>query len=90
MDKKKSFRILWRRFDPIGIYGPGCTFPDNEYNAYADYSYELLKDGIQLKELEEQVRTICHEDIGVETPLFQIEKFSKQLFDFYHLDLSQK
>ncbi len=84
MNKKKSFCILWRNFDPIGIYGPGCTFPDNEYNSYANASYELLKAGMQLKELEEHVKATCHEHMGIETPLFQIQKFSKQLFEFYH------
>lgn len=84
MHKKKSFCILWRSFDPIRVYGPGCTFSDDEYNSYADESYELLKSGIQLKELEEYVKFICHKHIGIHTPIFKIQKFSKQLFKLYH------
>lgn len=48
MNKKdiswKEVRLLWRQFDPIGVYTPDFDWPEDEYDDYVTETQQLLRE----------------------------------------------
>jgi len=72
-----------RRWDPIGVYGPGSTCPDDEYDSYSVPIMSLLDSGAPKERIVEYLRSVCveHMEIGFDRPL--TERIVEELLAFW-------
>ncbi len=66
-DAKGHLKVLdaLRRWDPIGVYGPGSTWPDDEYDMYAPAIIRMLDAGITARDLAQHLKSIAIDMMGL-------------------------
>jgi hypothetical protein len=72
-------KILWREFDPIGVYVPGSEWSDDEYDSYIMPTYELLKKNASSQEIELYILYIAIRHMELEVNRKQIALFVEKL-----------
>ena len=72
-----------RKWDPIGVYGPGSGCPDDEYDAYSGPVVSLLDSGAPKEKIVQYLRSVCVErmEIGFDRP--RAEKIVEELMAFW-------
>ena len=78
--KWDQIRLLWREFDPIGVYGEESDWPEDEYDSYVTETYQLLEDKASERVLLEYLTHACHHEMGVKIPKDDLKKFASKFF----------
>ncbi len=81
----KQIKKLWMKFDPIGVYGHGSEWPDDEYDSYIMPTYELLKKNASDERLKAYVIHVVNEQMELEIDQKLIDIFSLRSFILYPL-----
>ncbi len=63
---KRVARILWKDWDPIGVYNENDEW-DDEYDGYAPSVFNLLTEGRDAHKISNHLTTIASESMGLST-----------------------
>lgn len=78
-----DLKTLWNRFDPIGVYRAGSSWPDDEYEVYIQHMLSLLDQGAGYKELSEYIRHIVNDHMEIDQDEAAISAFVYIVLDWY-------
>ena len=74
-----DIKRLWIEFDPIGVYGPGSDWPDDEYNSYLGLTLELLEHNASFEQIKNEIHSIVHDHMMTSVSSSAIDEFVTKL-----------
>lgn len=78
-----NLKTLWNQFDPLGVYSPGCDWPDDEYEMYIHQTMYLLDQGAGFNELFEYVGHTVKDHMEINKDDQEISAFVHSLLGWY-------
>jgi hypothetical protein len=79
-------RDLWNEFDPIGVFQIDNEWPKDEYDGYVGPTLRLIIEGKGIVEVENYVRSVVHDRIGLSETKQGSEavgNFARKFTDWY-------
>ncbi len=61
---KEVSRILWEKWDPIGVYEPGAEWND-EYDSYVPHTFRLAIEGKDAVRIASSLSTSAEQNMGL-------------------------